>query len=346
MVLSLPMTKAEFDDEKQQAFKEAIAKTAGQGVRADHVLIDTIEEMSTAARRLLAQGIRVAVSVNAPDKDAASAIATSLTEAGINTELEKAGLPPVTLLEAAAVEEGGENTLNMLPLGGAGGTLGVAAAGAIFFTGVAGYLVKGKAMFREDSPGKRITGLYLVDLFDTLFDWASWLSATLEGDLEFANDKGRVVSTSLVGISILGTLMFFWSTYSTFCLKKRYKYVVVAQLGLENIYQAILYVMVASAQSGNTRASVIIGIIQGVLFCFFQIYEVIGLLDEGDEEAGGGEMGIRSNRGLSQNESTGTANETATATLGAAGPGVPSEDPWQHDVENDDDDVHCGREYV
>ena len=241
MTVSLPMTQTEFDDEKQQAFKEALAKAAGQGVRADHVFIDTIEEMVTAARRLLAQGIRIAVSVKATDKDAASAIATSLTEAGINTELEKAGLPPVTLLEAAAVEQGGENTLNMLPLGGAGGTLGVAAAGAFLFTGVATCVVRSKDMFRTDSPGKKaITGLYLVDLLDTLCDWASWFSASLEGDLDFANDKGRFVSTSLVGISILGTLMFFWSTYSTFWLKRRYKYVVVAQLGLENAFQAIL----------------------------------------------------------------------------------------------------------
>ena len=81
-------------------------------MRADHVFI-TIEDMSTAARTLLAQAIRVAVSVNAPGKDAAAAIAASLTEAG-NTELEKAGLPPATLLAAAAVEEGGENTLNEL----------------------------------------------------------------------------------------------------------------------------------------------------------------------------------------------------------------------------------------
>ena len=106
MVVSLPMTKAEFDGEKQQAFKEALAKTAGQGVRADQVFIDSIEEISTAARRLLAQGIRVTVSVKATDQEAAAAIAASLTDEGINTELAKAGLPPVTVLEPASVEEG------------------------------------------------------------------------------------------------------------------------------------------------------------------------------------------------------------------------------------------------
>ena len=103
LMVYLPMTQPEFDDEKQQNFKEAIAKTAGQSVRADHVIIDTIEEMSTAARRLLAQGIRIAVSVNVVDKTAADAIMVRLTEQGINEELEKAGLPPVTLLEPAAL---------------------------------------------------------------------------------------------------------------------------------------------------------------------------------------------------------------------------------------------------
>ena len=118
---------------------------------------------------------------------------------------------------------------------------------------------------------------------------------------------------------------------------------VVAQLGLENSFQAILYVMVASAQSGNTRASVMVGVIQAILFCLVQIYEIIGL-DDGDETAGRQERGTRSDRGLGQNESTGTTDDTATATLGAAGPGVPFEDPLQHDVENDDDDdddVYC-----
>jgi len=111
------MTQAEFDDEKQQAFKAALAKAAGQGVRADHVFIDTVEAMSTADRRLLAQGIRVTVSVKAPDKDAAAAIAASLSEAGINNELEKAGLPPATVLEVAATTSGDRDS----GVGGGGG---------------------------------------------------------------------------------------------------------------------------------------------------------------------------------------------------------------------------------
>jgi hypothetical protein len=326
LVVSLPMTEAEFDDAKQQAFKEALARTAGPSTRTDHISIVKVEAINIARRRLLAPGIRVDVSVSAEDRNAADAIAARLTEEDINIELERAGLPPVTLLEVATVVED-ENTPNVLPLGGAGATVGAAFAGAVLFAGVAAWVVRSKEMFRKDSPAKKINGLYLVDCFDTLFDWASWVSATLEGDLEFANDEGGLVSTSLVGISIVGTVLFFWSTYSTFWLKKRYKYVVVAQLGLENAFQAILYVMVATSQSGSTRASVMVGIIQGVLFCFAQIYEVIGLVDEGDEAAGREEMGTRSNGGRSQNESTGTTNKQATATLGAPGPGVPQRPP-------------------
>ena len=145
LVVSLPMTLVEFVDAKQQAFKEAVAKTAGHGVRVDHVVIDTIEEMSTAVRRLLAQGIRISVSVKATDKDAAAAIATSLIEAGINAELQKDDFPPVTVLKPAFVKTdlppeeiigvkgtGQETTLLMGPVATVGGIFAV----SIVFAGV------------------------------------------------------------------------------------------------------------------------------------------------------------------------------------------------------------------
>ena len=131
MVVNLPMTFAEFDDEKQQSFKEAIAKAAAGQVRADHVTIDTIEEMSRAERRLLAQGIRVSVSVKAVDKSAADAIAASLTEDAINLELERAGLPPATLLGAPTVvnsEAEGASALDIGDTASAGSASGTAVA--------------------------------------------------------------------------------------------------------------------------------------------------------------------------------------------------------------------------
>ena len=50
MVVFLPVRAAEFDSKKQQSFKEAIAKTACPTVKADHVVIDTIEERTLEPR--------------------------------------------------------------------------------------------------------------------------------------------------------------------------------------------------------------------------------------------------------------------------------------------------------
>ena len=105
MEVFMLISEPDFDEEKQQAFKEAISEAAGNGVRADHVIISKIEEMSMASRRLMSQGIRIAVIVNAEDRSAASAIAESLTEEAINNELQDVGLPSATLLQAAAVTQ-------------------------------------------------------------------------------------------------------------------------------------------------------------------------------------------------------------------------------------------------
>ena len=294
MVLSLPMTKAEFDDEKQQAFKEAIAKTAGQGVRADHVLIDTIEEMSTAARRLLAQGIHVAVSVNAPGKDAAASIAASLTAAAINTELEKAGLPPATVLETATVLEATQFNVNQTAtveveaslLMGPGATLGVTLAVSVVFTGAATRIVWYVPPIRDEAART----LYLMDLLDTIFDWGSWTGTNLEGDFKFSNDKDRVISWTLCAISIFGTVLFLISTISMWRFERRFKRIIVLQLGFENFAQGILYIIVASSQasgSGNIHVSVIIGIVQALCFCGFQVFELKDLATDRVEQVVG-----------------------------------------------------------
>jgi len=134
MVVYLRMTQAEFGDEKQQTFKEALAKAAGQGVRADHVFIDTIEATSTAVRRLLAQGIRVTVSVKAPNKETAAAIAANLNEEAIKRELEKAGLPLANVLVDDASFDGG---------GGGGGASGGGRGGEGMSSKVVGGIVSG-----------------------------------------------------------------------------------------------------------------------------------------------------------------------------------------------------------
>ena len=85
--LSLPLSVAEFNLEKQAKFKEAIARAA-RSSPAD-VAIDNIEALSSANRRLLASGVRVDVSVKAKDKASADAMGASLTVGNINDELSK-----------------------------------------------------------------------------------------------------------------------------------------------------------------------------------------------------------------------------------------------------------------
>ena len=218
MVVSLPMTKAEFDGEKQQAFKEALAKTAGQGVRADQVFIDSIEEISTAARRLLAQGIRVTVSVKATDQDAAAAIASRLTEEDINTELEEAGLPPATVLEAAAVQEGGKEkaaTLSMGPWAVVGLTVGVT---SVFTFGVWKMLqVLPEHPFTDENAQFAL----LQDFCDCALDWVSWGGTASAGDFDFSNDKDRVISGFVLVLSALGFVFFLVDLCSYLCNGKR-----------------------------------------------------------------------------------------------------------------------------
>ena len=98
--LSLPISKAEFNLEKQAKFKESIARAAGASP-AD-VAIDNIEALSAGRRRLLASGVRIDVSVKAKDKAATDAMSAGLTAVNINAELSKAGLPQAEVLVKAS----------------------------------------------------------------------------------------------------------------------------------------------------------------------------------------------------------------------------------------------------
>ena len=86
--LSLPLSVAEFNPEKQAKFKEAIARAAGASPAG--VAIDNIEALASVRRRLLASsGVRIDVSVKAKDKAAADAMGAGLTAGNINAELSK-----------------------------------------------------------------------------------------------------------------------------------------------------------------------------------------------------------------------------------------------------------------
>ena len=86
-----------------QAFKEAVARAGGSSSSTAHISIVNVEAM--ARRRPSAPGVRVDVSVDASDKDAADDIAARLTADDINSELKRARLPAAAILEAATVVE-------------------------------------------------------------------------------------------------------------------------------------------------------------------------------------------------------------------------------------------------
>jgi hypothetical protein len=181
MEVFLLISEPDFDEEKQQVFKEAIAEAAGHGVRADHVIISKIEEMSMAARRLFSQGIRIAVIVNAEDRSAASAIAESLTEEAINNELQQVGLPHATILVAAAVTEDSEpEVAGDVPVAAIGGGAAAVALVVAIAGGSTSIHAHADIMLSPPSPlaytpSPRTRNISLADVMG----WVRCLSASL-----------------------------------------------------------------------------------------------------------------------------------------------------------------------
>ena len=98
MAVSMPISIAEFDNNKQTVFKAAVATTAG--VLPANVDISNITSITTAgSRRLLAVGIRVDFRVNAATRSASTLLESKLSSATVlNTNLQQAGLPQATVL--------------------------------------------------------------------------------------------------------------------------------------------------------------------------------------------------------------------------------------------------------
>jgi len=318
------MTEAEFDDAKQQAFREALARAAGPSTMANHITIK-VETMNIARRRLLAPGIRVDVSVSAADRSVADAIAARLTEEDINIELERAGLPPATLLEAATVEEGAdaeEATLSMGPWAVVGLTVGVT---SVFTFGVWKMLqVLPEHPFTDENAQFAL----LQDFCDCALDWVSWGGTASAGDFDFSNDKDRVISGFVLVLSALGFVFFLVDLCSYLCNGKRLrKDILILKLGIEDFSQAIVYSAILASQAGAWGTA--LGLGQSLVFCGIKFLEIFKMVQDAKKEApqtpGGEEMGIRSTPG--RNQSAGTTNKQATATLGAPGPGVPQRPP-------------------
>ena len=102
MVLSLPITIVDFDEQKQKDFRVAIAQAAGPSIAPDDVSIDKVESMTSVRRRPLAiEGIHVEFSIKTTDAKAANTVASSLTENQVNRALKTAGLPESTIVQPA-----------------------------------------------------------------------------------------------------------------------------------------------------------------------------------------------------------------------------------------------------
>jgi len=268
------MTQAEFDGEKQSAFKDAIAKVAKV---ASAVTIDKIAASSTRAldqrRQLLVQeGIRVDFKVTT-DKENADAVAANLTEDNINSELEKAGLPSVRVLQAATVENIDPESIAILILGGPMGSLGVTFTISIIFTGFIFWFIKDSKQKGFASQRGKI--VLMQDFFDCALDWSSWLGSYLSGDFVFSNDENHVIYWTLGAISICNTVLFLLDIYMFFRHNGRLsKYVMMLRMGLEDCPRAVLYAIVMSSQTDHIGAGMACGFVQALVFCLLQIGEL------------------------------------------------------------------------
>ena len=97
VVLLLPLSIADFDQDEQMRFREAVA-AASQAPPA-YVTILKIEAASSARRRrhLLAEAVRVHVEIAAPNDNAARELQDSFPLDALNSQLVSRGLPPAKL---------------------------------------------------------------------------------------------------------------------------------------------------------------------------------------------------------------------------------------------------------
>jgi hypothetical protein len=101
MAVSLPMTKASLNTERQDLFKKPIAAAAR--VSAADVKIDDIATI-IGGRRLLSESIRVDTSIVATSEAAAKTMAQTLTVDKMNAEFSKNNLSKATSLESPIFE--------------------------------------------------------------------------------------------------------------------------------------------------------------------------------------------------------------------------------------------------
>jgi hypothetical protein len=94
LALSLPLTRAQFDPASQARFREQMAVAAGMG-KGDAGRVNITIADAAGARRLLAGGLVVNVSINMQSAAAAQTASTALTATAINQALAAVNLPAV-----------------------------------------------------------------------------------------------------------------------------------------------------------------------------------------------------------------------------------------------------------
>ena len=95
IVLSLPLSLADFDVEEQAAFKQAIANAAAVDASKVKISIESLQR-----RQLLAAGIRVTIQIEVEDASRVESVNGRLSADNINSELDKAGLPAAEIVSA------------------------------------------------------------------------------------------------------------------------------------------------------------------------------------------------------------------------------------------------------
>ncbi|KAJ1467565.1 hypothetical protein T484DRAFT_1858392, partial [Baffinella frigidus] len=113
MVVSLPLSRAEFTSAKQANFLAGVASAAG--VVVSKVEITAIREVTSrrsASRRLLATSVEVDFRVAAADTAAAQSLASKLDATSLNAALKwqarRPGLPEATVVKGATVVSDGQ----------------------------------------------------------------------------------------------------------------------------------------------------------------------------------------------------------------------------------------------
>ena len=249
----------------------AIAQAAGPSITPDDVSIDKIEPLTSVRRRLLAtEGIRVEFSIRTTDQSTANTIASSLTEDNVNSALKTAGLPEATVIQSATAVAADGQAESTLPLGGPGGVLGLTISLTVVFLAAIAFATGGIDFTGQEKK------IIVQDIFDCALDWASFAGAYGTGDLDFSNDRGRVIFGFLIFIAIVGMLLFMFDLYCFLAGRGMNRLVFLLKFGVEDFAQVIIYsiVIASQAEGGRQGWGMFAGLVQSLFFCFLKFYEM------------------------------------------------------------------------